>query len=159
MWIRKLAKKTITADTRMGTQSDRMGTMRTSRLGARLCRAGVGSRVREDPLASAPRAGEQGSGAAVKPGCARRAGGWRAVQEARPGVPTRPAKSCFSAIAPVMHDLPRSVEYSGRTKDASIQTSGTRIRSASVQLIMWMPRSFLSNKLRQHNATLVALFL
>src|ERR1051326_7262160 len=73
--MRKLAKKTITADTSTGTQSDRMETMRTSRLGARSCRAGAGSRVREDPLAGAPRAGEQGAGAAVKPGSGRATGG------------------------------------------------------------------------------------
>src|SRR5437762_8956456 len=91
--MRKLAKKTITADTRMGTQSDRMETTRTSRLGARSCRAGAGARVREDPLAGAPRAGEQGSGAGVKPEPARgacgRCGPVVAGDPAPPGPPRR----------------------------------------------------------------------
>src|ERR1043166_2418701 len=84
--MRKLAKKTITADTSMGTQSDRMETMRTSRLGARACRAGAGARVRQGPLVSAPPAGEQGAGAAVKPERRRR-------ERARPDGPGPAARA------------------------------------------------------------------
>src|ERR1051326_1205915 len=157
--MRKLAKKTITADTSTGTQSDRMETMRTSRLGARSCRAGAGSRVREDPLAGAPRAGEEGAGAAVKPESGRATGGDPGRRWHHSGPQAGPRGPQFGT-EPDGRVAPRAaIGRWDRTERSPEQTCGPRRPRRCVRLIMSTSRSSSDDKLRHDNTTLVALFL